>query len=324
MTSRLTYFDQMKGIAIILVVIGHVMQFSYGYNPSEVVKMLSIFHMPIFFYVSGYFMSKMVPGGKDMLKKLCRRSTNLLVPYLIFAGLWCAFSGDSYTDLLLKGGGRYWFLWVLFLISVFFIVYGYILQKVKREWLYILLWLIPYGAIIAGKLFVSTTGGGDLLCINELNTYYRYFLIGYLSRRYIKFNSLLFKNNIVYAIGFIVYFLQWRYCDMHNMALIFLGGMGAIIVLQRYFEIKQGSDSKVLKLLSRIGQASLPIYVMHYFFIPDVSNIMHTFLDAKNPFIWQLSFAFLLAIPIIAACMFIGKLIDNNKYLNFAFMGKTL
>ena len=55
MRQRIEYFDQTKGVAILLVVIGHVMQFSFGIPKSNVVDMLSIFHMPIFFFVSGYY-----------------------------------------------------------------------------------------------------------------------------------------------------------------------------------------------------------------------------------------------------------------------------
>lgn len=322
MVKRINYFDQMKGIAIILVVIGHVMQFSFGYNPSTVVNMLGVFHMPIFFYISGYFMYKMIDGRQQLWSKLYKRSLALLVPYIVFGAIYCLFSGYSFQTLLLEGGGCYWFLWVLFLLSSFFILYGYVLQKVKCEWLYVALWMIPYVAIMAGKVYEIKIGGGNVLSISQLNTYYRYFLIGYLCRRYAKFNSFLFKNDIVYAIGLILFFLQWRFCDIHNMALIFLGAMGAIIVLQRYFESKQDTDNWVLRTLTKIGSASLPIYVIHYFFIPDVSNQMHQLLDCSNPFIWQLTSAMLLSIPIIVASMFVGKLIEHNKYLNSIFWGK--
>lgn len=319
---RLQYFDQMKGIAIILVVIGHVMQFSFGYNPSDVVNMLGVFHMPIFFYISGYFMYNEFANAGDMMHKLFKRSINLLVPFLVFGSLWCAFSGTNVTDLILGGGGRYWFLWVLSLLSVFFMVYGYALQKIKKEWLYVILWMLPYCAIMAAKILEYRIGGGNLISISHLNTYYRYFLIGYLCRRYVKFNDLLFKNDIIYSMSFVFFFLQWRYCTMHNMALIFLGGMGAIIVLQRYFESKQNSDNNLMNCLTKVGQASLSIYVIHYFFIPDASSIMHTFLDIQNPFIWQLTFSLLLSLPIVSASMFVGKLIETNKYLNVIFFGR--
>lgn len=48
MRQRIEYFDQMKGVAILLVVIGYVMQFSFGIPKSNVVDMLSIFHIQIF------------------------------------------------------------------------------------------------------------------------------------------------------------------------------------------------------------------------------------------------------------------------------------
>lgn len=52
--SRIYYLDQLKGLAIILVVVGHVMQFVFGFNQSLLVDFLAIFHMPLFFFISGY------------------------------------------------------------------------------------------------------------------------------------------------------------------------------------------------------------------------------------------------------------------------------
>ena len=58
MNNRVAYFDQMKGLAIILVVVGHVTQFAYGLHGTDVNRFLEIFHMPVFFYISGYFAYK--------------------------------------------------------------------------------------------------------------------------------------------------------------------------------------------------------------------------------------------------------------------------
>lgn len=325
MEQRIEYFDQLKGIAIILVVIGHVMQFSFGFDSSDVVDMLGIFHMPVFFYISGYFLYKQIDKISLLFVKLYRRTLSLLVPYLVFGALWCMLSGYSFRTLILEGDGRYWFLYVLFLLSSFFILYGYFLQRIKRGWVYICLWILPYLAIIIVKVYENNVGGvADVLCVNQLNTYYRYFLIGYLCRRYSKLNSFLFKNDIVYALGLLSYFLQWRLCDTHNMALIFLGGIGAIIVLQRYVEMVQTSDNWVLSALSKIGCMSLSIYVIHYFFIPEISGVIHdlAYAGGGNIFLWQLLLSALLALPIVGASMFVGKLIETNKYLNIVFFGR--
>lgn len=175
------------------------------------------------------------------------------------------------------------------------------------------------------KNISNKNGGGDNVCevITGLVNYYRYYMIGYMCKKYCSFNNLIFHNSVVAAIGFIAYILNWYLFEYHNILLIFGGSMGAIIVLQRFFQMVVKDDSKVGHTLSSIGKQSLAIYVIHYFFIPDVSASIHDFLNCSNPFIWQLTFAFLLSIPIIASSMFVGKLIETNKYLKFIFFGHT-
>lgn len=323
--KRLPYFDQMKGIAILLVVVGHVMQFAFGFEQSSVVKMLGIFHMPVFFYISGFFMYKEFPDVKQLLYRLGKRTLNLLVPYCVFAALWCKFADSNFISLLLEGGGRYWFLWDLFVLSVFFMLYGYLLQKVKHDWIYVALWILPYGVLMALKIFhlEAVLGNNGMLNLGHMVSYYRYFLIGYLCARYTRFNTWLFKNNWVYAFSFVAFFLQWYLCDLHHMLLIFAGGMGAIIVMQRLLMSAENEHSASMSLLGRMGVASIHIYVIHYFFIPDVSALVHEGLCCENAFIWQLTFALLMSIPIIAASMLVGRLIKLNKYLNLVFLGKT-
>lgn len=315
--TRIAYLDSMKGLAILLVVIGHVMQFSFGKNPSDVVTMLSIFHMPIFFYISGYLLYKEPSSFKDMITRLAKRAASLLVPYFVFLALWSIFSDVNYVSLVFMGGERYWFLWILFQLSIFFMFYGYTISGIKKDWIYITLLIIPYLFLILIKIF--NMGG-----VNHLVTYYRYFLIGFLCKKYSVFNNLMLRNEIVYATGFIMYFLQWRYSCLHNMVLIFMGGIGAIVVLQRLFVVMERSHKSVslLALLSKVGTKSLSVYVLHYYFIPDVERVVSVVLDVGNPFIWQLTLSLLLSVPIVAASIFIGQLIESNKYLNLLFFGK--
>lgn len=50
---RISYIDQLKGIAILLVVLGHVI----GYNNCEdsfLWRFIYSFHMPLFMFISGY------------------------------------------------------------------------------------------------------------------------------------------------------------------------------------------------------------------------------------------------------------------------------
>lgn len=70
--NRIEYFDVIKGIGIILVILGHMTRFTSFSN-----KAIYTFHMPLFFLVSGYFIS-FRDKYKDFVKK---KATQLLLPY---------------------------------------------------------------------------------------------------------------------------------------------------------------------------------------------------------------------------------------------------
>lgn len=320
--QRLHYFDQMKGIAILLVVIGHVVQFCYGYNPSDVANMLGVFHMPVFFYISGYLAYKnMDMECSQVGARLLQKVSQLLIPLIVVGGAYCIFRQNDFVKWATSGFGGYWFLYSLAFLTIFFILYEQLVRKVSKWYLYVGLWLIPYVIFMLLKLKNVAIGGGNFVPVDNMVTYYRYYLIGWLCHKYAPMNRFLLENKVVYALAFVAYLLQWYFCERHNMLLIFAGGMGAIIVLQNWFN-SQNADSHPMRLLSYLGRNSLSIYVFHYFFIPDVSNVMHDFLQVGNPFIWILSFSVALAIPIVAAVCFVGSLVEKNKFLKYIVLGK--
>lgn len=70
--QRLAAFDIAKGIGIILVILGH------SPLPSPIGKYIYGFHMPLFFIISGYFLSCKLPI-RDYFLKRCRQ---LMWPYV--------------------------------------------------------------------------------------------------------------------------------------------------------------------------------------------------------------------------------------------------
>lgn len=71
--KRVVFLDVAKAIGIFLVVLGH------AYPPSGVVKLIYAFHMPLFFFISGYLFSfdKYPSAGRFFKTK----ALHLLVPY---------------------------------------------------------------------------------------------------------------------------------------------------------------------------------------------------------------------------------------------------
>ncbi|RZM21480.1 MAG: hypothetical protein EOO88_33090, partial [Pedobacter sp.] len=90
--KRLTGPDFVKGVAIVLMVYGHLDHAgSLMVDQKAVVNWIYSFHMPLFLLVSG-FLFRMRSEGKILFKNVISK---ILRPYLIFAtlylcGLWVA------------------------------------------------------------------------------------------------------------------------------------------------------------------------------------------------------------------------------------------
>ncbi len=132
---RKTYLDMVKGICIILVVLGHSEYVSHYTN-----IWLSTFHLPAFFIVSGYLTEMKMEFQKNFREILIKKVRSLLVPYFIFsfgALLVELALGHGTKDLIseillktifLRGYSVFWFLSAAFFGELIFIAFRKKLQ----------------------------------------------------------------------------------------------------------------------------------------------------------------------------------------------------
>lgn len=78
---RSDWIDSLKGMAILLVVIGHLTAVTSGLN-----QYIYSFHMPLFFFISGYLFNfeKYMDIGKEYLIK---KIYSLMIPYFFFSAI---------------------------------------------------------------------------------------------------------------------------------------------------------------------------------------------------------------------------------------------
>lgn len=74
--ARLSYLDILKGIGIVLVVIGHI------YFNKPIVNWIYSFHMPLFFFAAGWVYKK-----KSIWIDFKKRIRTVIIPYFCFGGL---------------------------------------------------------------------------------------------------------------------------------------------------------------------------------------------------------------------------------------------
>ena len=126
--SRCEWLDVAKGYAILLVVIGHMIQFYLypeSYQTDLVYGLIYSFHMPFFFILSGFaasFSSVKEISVNNVDKKIKR----LIIPFVSWAlvnYLLSSLNGSFTLSRLLAyvcypAGGGLWYLWALFFIYV--------------------------------------------------------------------------------------------------------------------------------------------------------------------------------------------------------------
>lgn len=83
MKERIKWVDYSKAILIYLVVLAH-----YGQINSHVDELICAFHMPAFFFISGY-----LHKGSEIKMSIKKNTQRLLVPALCFSLICMAFSG---------------------------------------------------------------------------------------------------------------------------------------------------------------------------------------------------------------------------------------
>ena len=142
MQGHIDTIDFMKGVGIILVVLGHALDgiraglSDAGSLSGLIFDWIYSFHMPLFFSVSGFILAYRQSSGTGQKGErrdyILGHLLNYGILYLVYSVLYCvskiAFSGFvaltvTWEDVLLlpvKAVGPYWYLYVLFILYAVF------------------------------------------------------------------------------------------------------------------------------------------------------------------------------------------------------------
>ena len=348
MNKRSSEFDILKEITILLVIIGHVCDYlvingewaNWDY-------IICSFHMPLFFFVSGYFSSKglkritnLKTGAQWVWSKVLR----LILPLCFIPVIYVTIKNKGYCNFNLIIGGEYWFTYSLF-ISFIVLFFSFIinqsilshLRSIQQKGLTILRILLYLTSIIAVKFIIEKTQTFDFslykaLRFDRLLELYPYMLIAFLLGEQPKLDKYL-KHELTITISlfsFVGLMFIKIYTDGFPYSWL-ATGLAAIIFL--YGAVSRPREEgcvedKVMNCLAYLGRISLPIYFMHYFFRPDLTLFRSYYFSLENTPIG--SFAFLVLFSLIVASLIlfatlIGVWVTRrSKYLCFLLYGEQL
>lgn len=321
-SNRIEYIDNIKGFAILLVVIGHLLDKSLLLENNIFNSMIYSTHMPLFMYVSGLFAfnKETSPTIKSFLHFLKRKAIRLLLPYISIGLLYGYLKDYKSTEIYTNMSG-YWFFPTLFMCMFI----GYILHIAYKK-------LNKSNYIALDIVFFAITWLFFILCYylklcNNIPYFlhflkmFPFFAFGYLSNRYTYISKIILSNT-AYCISLIIFIIL----ILNPINIGFnINGFFAIIITIKIF---QNFNNKIPHIINKFGKNSLEIYSLHWFLLPNLifynkffTGEYNNYIFHNNEFILIGSITVILAIIICYSSIIISSILKLNTTLSFLLFG---
>lgn len=309
-TRRMVFVDNLRGVLILLVVMGHSIQYMCDdYESNLLFRAIYSFHMPLFMMVSG-FVSYRKTYDKTWL---FRRAKQLLVPFIVGTFLMAVTQKDgSFFDYFLYPLKGLWFLWVLFSLSLG----QYICNKLGGAKIVIVVF------VIISALSFKFKG---ILCLDLIAYHFIFYATGYIMRK--NWASLLkMKKSIIIIIGMLlslVFIFTFdrnvpSYFPIRNIPL-YVRIVPCFISFSVFMSAANMIDISN-KLLLQMGTNTLGIYLLHRVLLEYVR-----LLDIQIPYMNNAIFyTVVLAVFVILSfiSLKVSLFLTRNKVTALLFCGK--
>lgn len=319
--TRIYELDYIRGIAMLMVVMGHVLLFSLKIEHTALIGIIGICEMPLFFVVSGYLTHKeREENFKRMLSRLLIRSRTLLVPLVVWSIVRNICDGTVSCSLSDIYRGGYWFFLALWWCDVLNMFSAYLSKKFRLGMLGdALLYGFVYAVILLGRIKNIDLGG--VLPVQSVQYYFPFFVMGLLMRKYQFLNGMVL-NKYSYAVGMLLLIIGWYFSFIESFVIWFVAALGAVVVV--WMACREiNSDLKVARILSIVGMNTLPIYAIHYLFIGVLPNTLHEMVYISNGFFFQLVVSFVYAVFAIILCLLVDRILSLNPITRMLFWGES-
>lgn len=342
--DRLQYFDMLKGIAIFMVVMGHVITFCVReIDRAAIFKFIGEIHMPLFFFISGWFTWH---GGRG--PSLGKRALQLLVPMVVCSSLWVWYfphSGlESPLDSTFCGlwgsewKNGYWFTLVLFEIILVYAFVRPMLCKCKGLLTEALLWLSVFAVLYAADMATKGSVFNSWMSLSVTSTFLLVFALGVVAARHSSGFMMLVRKPAVYSaamiIGAVTLYMRCWYWEFPAMSLQLVSIAVALALHASLAIIGVGitapwaavafSGEKprpLAAIWAYIGRKSLAIYLLHYFFLFPLGSMREALMSVNVAFVPVLVFSAIVAAVIIGVVLCVERVLQPSPVLSWLLCG---
>ncbi len=327
MNSRIRYIDELKGFAILLVVMNHVYHFVLCDKQNVVNEVICSFYMPLFFLLSG-FVIHTPPNFLKCVSKIGK----YVVPFLVIGSTFTITCGSTIKDFLLdQTNYGYWYLiilWYFYLLLMF----NYF-NKDRRNWpgvFYDVVFFIVVYELIA-HVVIPILGNTKLWNTGQLLIkYWPFFYMGYFMRKYGVMNYIS-KHNAIFSFCLIAYVLSMCFMRNMNYSSAFLAhhsgqliAFFAVIAICFLFANQEQECFWYNKYLAKTGRYTLEIYVFHFFVLRHINlSGIGTYLSETYNNVIEFILCVALSLTIILISVGIGKIVHQSTLLSTFMLGKS-
>lgn len=296
MKKRIIYFDLIKILAIIMVIINH--SYWYVYDNSVFIQyfnrfllMFSKAAVPLFFMVSGALILKKQTNYKEIFTK---RIVRVLVPLVFVCILWTLYKQQNLLQLipyLVNGNSElfipYW-IWYLYAMIALYIMTPF-LQKMLKNFnnkdylIFILLFLIFPSSfklvsavlpVIFDKNIIFNPDFLDILFTIQIG----YFVTGYylsnikVDYKYKNISIILLIICLLFSTGFTIYANDNSVLDSYLYLTTVIEAISIFIIFKYYFE-KGIKNQRANELIINLSNSVFGVYLFHCFVILFLINL---------------------------------------------------
>ena len=260
---RLRKLDIAKGIGILLIVQGHV------HNTPTIHDSIFLFHLPLFYTISGYLYNK----NYTIIETIEKKARSLLIPCGFFMILLLMVSVPFFkligTPVFISFGillhpwgvvGSLWFFYSLFCVVVMFKIIDRIVPYEILKLIAVL--VLFFGGLLLGRQHIEIP-----FYVDSSLTVLIFYAIGYWGRKYLLVEKLLYVGGAGVAIYYFVTkqipVIDLKTNTFSDPLCIFLSSSASFLLIRISALIEK---TKLDKVFAYLGEKSLIIFPLHLLF----------------------------------------------------------
>ena len=251
--TRNESIDVIKGILILLVIVGHILLGSLDENGLR--YYIYSFHMPVFFYVSGFLINLDKLSSESPFKLIAAYWKRMLFPWFIALVVYTVFlSLDHFTihEIAIRFIHPFYHLW--YVPSLFiFIVITWILRRIKDDELFF------FFLVSIGLLLINT----NISLFEFRLSFFVYFIAGIVVQKLQLQNNHILIGGGVFLIYSIVILILFMLSVKHDYYVTYLRLPCMLLICTTSVQAVINSKKLHSLLLSFVGRNSLEIYLWH-------------------------------------------------------------